>query len=113
MPQTCAGRAAETFIYIDSAAANASGGFALTANAATLVCGGPDDFHWNTTPATVSATVLNGASIEVLQSPGSTLAVPISAGQFAAYMATDHNTRIFLVTGPLDAISALQEQFHP
>ena len=106
-------RAAETFIYIDSVAANASGGFALTANGATLVCGGPDDFHWNTTPTTVSATVLKGASIQVLLSPGSTLAVPIPTSHFAGYMATDHNTRIFLVAGPLDAISALQEQFHP
>jgi len=28
-------------------------------------------------------------------------------------MATDHNSRIFVVTGPLDAITGLQEQFHP
>jgi hypothetical protein len=94
-------------------ATDTSGGFALTANGATLVCGGPDDFHWNTTSAPEIATVVKGASIEVLGNPGSTLAAPISTGQFAGYMASDHNTRIFLVTGPLDAITSLQEQFHP
>jgi hypothetical protein len=111
--QTCAERATETFIYIDSVSETAGGGFAVTGNRATLICGGPDDFHWNTSTSTLTATVLQGASIQVLQSAGSILDVPIAAGQFAAYLATDHNTRIFLVTGSLDAISALQEQFHP
>lgn len=111
--QTCAQRATETFIFIDSVAATTGGGFTLTVNAARLVCGGPDDFHWNTAATNVNATVLPGASIEVLGSPGSTQSAPIASDRFAAYMATDHNSRIFLVTGPLSMISALQEQFHP
>ncbi|MGO9343328.1 MAG: hypothetical protein ACLP6E_12545 [Acidimicrobiales bacterium] len=82
-------------------------------NRATLICGGPDDFHWNPAPTTENATVVEGASIAVLGSPGSTLAAPIPFDQFASYMATDHNSRIFLVTGPLDAVTGLQEQFHP
>ena len=109
----CAARAVETFIFIDSVSPNAAGGFTVIGNQATLVCGGPDDFHWNTSAATESATVVKGASIEVLGSPGSTLAAPIAANQFAGYMAADHNTRIFLVTGPLNAITGIQEQFHP
>ena len=109
----CAARAAETFIYIDSVTMNSAGGFTVIGNQAKLVCGGPDDFHWNSAPATETATVLKGASIEVLLSPGDTLAVPIAANQFASYMATDHNTRIFLLTGPLGGITGLQEQFHP
>jgi hypothetical protein len=111
--QTCAQRATETFIFIDSVAATTGGGFTLTANAAQLVCGGPDDFHWNTTATNVNAAVLPGAAIEILGSPGSTQSAPIASDRFAAYMATDHNSRIFLVTGPLSMISALQEQFHP
>ncbi len=112
-PQTCAGRAAETFVFIDSVTQNSAGGFSVIDNRATLVCGGPDDFHWNSAPTTESSTVVQGATIEVLGSPGSTLAAPIAADQFVSYMATDHNSRIFLVTGPLDAITELQEQFHP
>jgi hypothetical protein len=38
---------------------------------------------------------------------------PMAAGQLAGYLATDDDTRIFLVTGPLTAITGIQEQFHP
>lgn len=85
----------------------------MTGNQATLVCGGLDDSHFTTVATTESATVLEGATIEVLQSPGSPQDVPIAANQFAGYLATDHDTRIFLVTGPLSAITGLVEQFHP
>jgi hypothetical protein len=83
------------------------------ANKATLICGGPDDFHWDFTSATESATVAAGASIQVLKNPGDTVAVPIAEAALPAYMTTDEGTRIFLVTGTLNAITALQEQFHP
>ena len=38
---------------------------------------------------------------------------PIRASQLAAYLKTDGDTKIFLIGGPLSAITSLQEQFHP
>jgi len=84
----------------------------LTGNPAALVCGGPDDSHFNTSGSTVTAHVVPGAAIKVF--PVSKMSPePIQPGKLAAYLATDDDTRIFLVTGPLTAITGLQEQFHP
>ena len=46
--QSCAYRAAhDAYIYITKVQAAASGALTVTGQAAKLVCGGPDDFHWN------------------------------------------------------------------
>jgi hypothetical protein len=88
------------------------GSLTLTGNPATLVCGGPDDSHFNTATSTVTAHVIPGASIMVF--PVSKMhPEPIAADKLAAYLASDYDTRTFLVTGSLSAISGLQEQFHP
>ncbi len=39
-------------------------------------------------------------------------AMTIAAGKLPPYLAKDEDTRIFLVTGPLRRISAIQEMSH-
>ncbi len=109
---TCAQKAPHAFVHITHVQAAASGALTVTGNPATLVCGGPDDFHFNVASSTETGHVVPGASIEVF--PVSTMSPqPIQPGKLASYLATDSDTRIFLILGPLTAITSLQEQFHP
>jgi len=91
----------------------AAGGLTLTGNASTLVCGGPDDYHYNVASTTEVATLLGTAVIQVLPITEDMQLQTIPQSQFAGYLSTDMDTRIFMVTGPLSAITGLQEQFHP
>jgi hypothetical protein len=76
-----------------------------------MVCGGPDDFHYNFGAATVTGHVLASATIDVL---GSTLQpTPLAVGSFPGYLVTDKNIRVFAYTGPRTAIATLTEEFHP
>jgi hypothetical protein len=111
--QSCAYRAAhDSYIHITKVVAAASGALTVTGQAAKLVCGGPDDFHWNTVTATETGHTVPSASIETF--PTSKMAPePIKASQLAAYLKTDQDTKIFLIGGPLSAMTSLQEQFHP
>lgn len=111
--QSCAYRAAhDAYIYITKVQAAASGALTVTGQAAKLVCGGPDDFHWNTVTATEIGHTVPTAKIETF--PTSKMAPePIKASQLAAYLKTDDDTKIFLIGGPLSAMTSLQEQFHP
>ena len=109
---TCAQKGTHAFVHITHVQAAASGALTVTGNPATLVCGGPDDFHFNVASSTETGHVVPGASIEVF--PVSTMSPqPIQPGKLASYLATDEDTRIFLIVGPLTAITSLQEQFHP
>jgi hypothetical protein len=111
-PSGCASLATRTFLHVTNVKPAPGGALTLTANPATLVCGGPDDLHYNVAATTVTAHVAAGASIQVF--PVSRMrykSLPDSG--LARYLATDADTRIFLVTGPLTAITALAEQFHP
>jgi hypothetical protein len=111
--QSCAYRAAhDAYIYITKVQAAANGALTVTGQAAKLVCGGPDDFHWNPVTATETGHTVPTAKIETF--PTSKMAPePIKASQLAAYLKTDDDTKIFLIGGPLSAITSLQEQFHP
>lgn len=111
--QSCAYRAAhDSYIHITKVVAAASGALTVTGQAAKLVCGGPDDFHWNTVTATETGHTVPSASIETF--PTSKMAPePIKASQLAGYLKTDQDTKIFLIGGPLSAMTSLQEQFHP
>lgn len=111
--QSCAYRAAhDAYIYITKVQPAASGALTITGQNAKLICGGPDDFHWNTVTATETGHTTPNVSISVF--PTSKMAPePIKASQLAAYLKTDDDTKIFLIGGPLSAITSLQEQFHP
>jgi hypothetical protein len=111
--QSCAYRAAhDAYIYITKVQSAASGALTITGQDAKLVCGGPDDFHWNTVTATETGHTVPAVSISVF--PTTKMAPqPIKPSQLAAYLKTDDDTKIFLIGGPLSAITSLQEQFHP
>jgi len=108
----CTALAARTFLHVTAVRAAADGSLTLTAHRARLACGGPDDSHFTVAPTAVTAHVIPGASITVF--PVSDMHPdPIRPAALPAYLASDRDTRTFLVTGPLGAISSLQEQFHP
>jgi len=105
--------ASHTFIELTTAVAGPDGSLTLTGHPATMSCGGPDDFHYNVATTTEVAHALPSARVQVLGTAGGTTEQAIPHAQLPSYLATDHNTRVFIFTGPLSAMSALQEQFHP
>jgi hypothetical protein len=109
---TCAQLASRIFIRITAVKTGPGGALTLTGNPAKLVCGGPDDSHYNVAKTTETGQVNPGASIMVF--PLSKMhPVAMAPGKLGAYLRTDEDTRIFLVTGRLTTITGLQEQFHP
>lgn len=109
---SCAQKAGHAFIQLSRVVPAAGGGLTVTGNAATMICGGPDDFHFSVASGTETGTVRPGADIEVF--PLQKMAEEkIAASKLAAYLAADQDTKIFLVGGSLPAITSLQEQFHP
>jgi hypothetical protein len=104
--------AARTYVRLTAVRAAAAGGLTVTGTPARLVCGGPDDSHYDVGAAHGTDQVIAGASIVVFalatMSPKA-----ISESQLAAYLAGDQGTRIFLVSGPLTRITGLREEFHP
>ena len=112
---TCAQMAAHnTYLYVTQAQPSSGGALTLVASPAKLICGGPDDSHYNVAKNIVTAHVRSNASIEVFPTTtGQMRDVPIEASQLSGYLRTDSDTKIFLVGGPVSSISSLQEQFHP
>jgi hypothetical protein len=99
------------FLHLTKASENADGTLTVTGNTATMICGGPDDFHYNFGSGTVTGHVLAGASIQVLNS--AIQLTPVTPAKFPGYLASDMNVRVFTYTGPRTAITALSEEFHP
>ena len=99
------------FLHLTKAAENPDGTLTVTGAVATMVCGGPDDFHYDFGTGPVTGHVLASATIHIL---GSALQpTPITLAKFPSYLAGDMNVRVFTYTGPRTAITALSEQFHP
>lgn len=91
------------------------GSLTLTGQRASVVCGGPDDLHYAGSPATTTAHVVPGAPIERVAcgtARGCT-GKPISADQLPSYLAGTPETGVFEATGPLTAITAMREEYHP
>ena len=103
--------ATHTFLYLKAATEHPDGSLTVTGNRATMVCGGADDFHYDFAAATVTGQVTPSASLRVLSS--SLQDIPITHAKFPSYLKADQNVRVFIYSGPLTAISALSEQFHP
>jgi hypothetical protein len=109
----CEQRAAETYVRVIAAKLVSGGGLNLTGNPTTMVCGGEDDYHFNFSTTVEAVLVTPGATIEVLPLEENMHLQTIPASALAGYLTTDNDTRIFSVTGPLDAATEIQEQFHP
>jgi hypothetical protein len=103
--------AGHAFLHLTSATDNTDGTLTVTGVAATMVCGGPDDFHYDFGTATVTGHVLASATIQVLSS--TLQPAPITLAKFPGYLASDMNVRVFAYTGPRTAVTAMTEQFHP
>ena len=100
-------------MHVIAATETSDGGLNLSGNPTTLVCGGEDDYHFNEATTVEAVLVVPGATIEVLPLGETMQLQKIPASELAGYLKTDNDTRVFLVTGPLDAVTELQEQFHP
>lgn len=109
---SCAQFAAHTFLHLVSVTSEPDGWLTLTANPATVVCGGLDDLHYDLAADQVTAQVIPNASVTIF-SLSSMQPVTIAPSQLVNYLPTDSGTRTFLVSGPLSAITNLQEQYHP
>jgi hypothetical protein len=102
------------FEYLKTAQHAAGGAATLTAERAAVVCGGPDDWHFVYGTATVTSLVQADASIQVLATTGAGIGFRlIRTSRLVKYLPHDEWTRTFQVTGPPDAITGLQEVYHP
>jgi hypothetical protein len=108
----CTALAARSYLHLTAVAAGTAGGLTVTGNPAKLVCGGPDDSHYDVGAASATGQVIAGASV-ITFALATMSPKAISESQLAAYLAGDQGTRIFLVSGPLTRITGLQEEFHP
>jgi hypothetical protein len=99
------------FLHLTGAKENPDGTLTVTGVVATMVCGGPDDFHYDFGTGTVAGHVLASATIQVLNS--ALQPMPMPPAKFPSYLAGDMNVRVFANTGPRTAITALSEQLHP
>lgn len=111
-PESCASYASShTFAQVTAAKLNSDGSLIITAHRATVVCGGPDDLHYDVATATETGTVTPTGTLKMLYGNVQTQAV--SHADFSARLKADRWGRIFMVTGPLTAITALAEMYHP
>jgi hypothetical protein len=79
-----------------------------------MVCGGPDDFHYDVATATETIHALPSAAVQVLAASSNGITdVPIDHAALPSYLTGDKNGRIFLVTGPVSGLTSLEEMFHP
>ena len=109
----CAAQAAHTYYYILSARNSATGGVLLTGHIATMICGGPDDWHFEDAGTIVPASVLPGADVEVLDMTSGISMKTIPLNMLITALAHDQSSRTFLVRGPLTAVTGLTEIYHP
>jgi hypothetical protein len=111
-PTSCARYAAtHTFAEVTAAKENTDGSLTITAHRATVVCGGPDDLHYDVATPTETATVTPSGTVEMLTSVVKEQTV--THANVSACLAKDEWGRIFMVTGKLTAIAALTELYHP
>jgi hypothetical protein len=110
--ESCASYAAShTFAQLTAAKENSDGSVAITAHRATVVCGGPDDMHYNVATATETGTVTPAATVQMLT--GVVKEQTVAHADVSARLAQDKWGRIFMLKGPLTSISALTEMYHP
>jgi hypothetical protein len=101
----------DRFMQISQVQQNSNGSLTIHGYAEVIVCGGPDDFHFNTTAPEMGQTVPDASIVTfpvTQMKPES-----IKPSQLASYLKTDGDTKIFLVGGSIYSITSLQEQYHP
>ncbi len=113
----CATLTADTLLHLVSATNQADGTVALTANPASVHCGGPDDLQIVVDPShTVIAALSQGATVTVFPVGGQDPTIgpkSIPEAELASYLPMDSDTRTFIVSGPSQSLTSVQELFHP
>ena len=90
---------------------NADGSLTVATRRATLICGGPDDLHYKVATAIKIGTVTPSGTVKMLTSPVREQTVPHA--EVNTRLESDIWGRVFMVTGPLTAITTLTEMYHP
>jgi hypothetical protein len=104
--------AGRTFLYAKSATLRPDGSLTIVAEPTTVVCGGPDDYHYSEATTTETAVTAPNAAIGTF-SISQMADVAISASALPSYLAHGPELGVFRYIGPLNDITSLQEQFHP
>lgn len=99
------------FAEVTAARANSDGSLSVTLHRATVLCGGPDDLHYDIATASQTGTVTPSGKLQMLTSALQEQAVARAA--FGSRLSTDERGRIFEVIGTLSDITALTEMYHP
>lgn len=111
--ESCADWAAShTYAQFDKATIDFSdGALTITGHAAKMVCGGPDDVHYDI-GAAETVHVPGSGTFQVWDQAANGDRT-IAHRAVAAYLAGDQNTRVFLITGTTDDATQVAEQYHP
>lgn len=114
-PQSCQSWAAShTFAEVYDSTFHQDGSLTIHLHPATVSCGGPDDLHYDVSAKTATATVAPPGTVQMLVTTATGPADrSVSHADFDARLGADRWGRIFMVTGPLTAITALKEMYHP
>lgn len=103
-----------TFAEVIAAKENPDGSLSFTAHPAKVVCGGPDDLHYDVATSTETGTVTPSGTVQMI---ATTATGPedrsVPPADFSSSLAADRWGRIFRVTGPLAAVTTLVEMYHP
>ncbi|HEY1625145.1 MAG TPA: hypothetical protein VGG16_15235 [Streptosporangiaceae bacterium] len=102
-----------TFVWITKAKGNPRYGLTVTGQTVRVHCGGPDDLQYNPTGKHFTGHLLRNAKINVLTFSNGIQFPRMPQSKFTHWVATDHNSGIYSVTGPFKAIRALAEEYHP
>jgi hypothetical protein len=102
-----------TFVWITKAKGNPKAGLVVTGQTVRVHCGGPDDLQFIPTGKRFTGHLLPTAKINVLTDTNGIQFPRLPESKFAHWVATDHISGIYSVTGPFKAIRALAEEYHP
>jgi hypothetical protein len=102
-----------TFVSITKAKGHPKAGLTVTGQRVRVHCGGPDDLQYITTGKPFTGHLLPSAKITVLTFTNGIQFPRLAESKFPHWVATDHNSGIYAVTGPFKAIRALLEEYHP
>ena len=117
---TCAHAATLTYIaadyvrfHFDATNPNLIISADLYGHVAKLICGGPDDSHYNVSTTAVTVTLVPTAKIILLSFAQGLRFFTGSPELLNNYVAADQDGNIFLVTGPTTAATGATAMFHP
>ncbi len=104
-----------TKTYVRAMSAHAEGNtVVVTAHPARRVCGGPDNGYFEVKHAKERLTLTASATVIMLPTPPRGLGhETVAPTDLPQRLVDDQFGRIFLVRGPLTAVTSFKEQYHP